>query len=120
MSRFRLYRKRGMSSGRPEDAEFFDELHLPSLMDANVGYDTFLLPKTQDSKIFLYKIKEVSEDGVKRRAFYVKTRKKLPKRFLVVKVGIGNHITGYGYVPIPGAEGGLARIEGRGAVFIVP
>lgn len=117
MSRFRLsYRRR--QGGKPEDAELLDELHLPILMDANMGYDV-ISSRVQDSKILLYKIREVSEDGVKRRAFYVKTRKKLPKRFLVVKVGIGNHITGYGYVPIPGMEAGSAKIAGRGVIFVV-
>lgn len=121
MSRFHPYfLRRGKDSSNPKDAELFDELHLPILMDANKGYDVVLLIKTLEHGLFLYKIREVCEEGEYKRAFHIRTRRKLPKRFLVIKAGIGAYTTGYGYVPIFEHKGGCSSGRSGSADFVVP
>ncbi|MEK7569167.1 MAG: hypothetical protein AAB497_03570 [Patescibacteria group bacterium] len=120
MSRFRFCRKRGRSSEKPEDAEFLDELNLPSLMGARRGYEADLLPNTHDPQLFLYKVRDMSEKGGRKRAFYVKSRKELPKKFFVIKAGDGAPVTVYGYLPLFEKMGGCsAERRDEGITYIV-
>lgn len=119
MSRFRLYQKRRRSSEKPEDAELLDELNLPSLMGALRGYEAVPLTPTHD-QLFLYKVRDMSEKGGRKRAFYVKTCRELPKKFFVIKAGGGVSVPIYGYPPIFEKSGGCsAERRDEGISYIV-
>lgn len=123
MSQFRLCQKRGRSSEKPEDAELLDELNLPMLMGARRGYEADLLPNTHDSKLFLYKVRDISEKGGRKRAFYVKSRKELPKKFFVIEAEFRIAracVFVYGYVPLFEKMGGCsAERRDEGISYIV-
>lgn len=121
MNRFRLDALRiGKRRGNiPENAEFLDELHLPSFMGIHKGYEATFLQKTQDLEFFLYKIRDIDEKFGRKRAFYVKAHKKLPKKFLVIKAGGGVTISMYGYLPIFEKWGGCSAERGS-VSYIVP
>lgn len=119
MSRFRLYQKRRRSSEKPEDAELLDEFNLPSLMGALRGYEAVPIPSI-DGQLFLYKVRDMSEKGGRKRAFYVKTCKELPKKFFVIKAGGGVAVPTYGYFPVFEKNGGCsAERRDEGISYIV-